>query len=137
MKKVIILAILLSGFSFIQPALTQPINRESQTPPNQAQKEDLIVVAARAIEDRKYKLALRVANNVTDLFPDYATGYLYRAIALFRLGEVQAAKLDFDRAKRLYSERLRSTNLSADQENEAHLGLKAIELHLQLLNSKL
>ena len=103
----------------------------------QANQEDLIVVAARAIEDRKYKLGLRVANNVTELFPSYATGYLYRAIAFYKLGEVQAAKLDFDRAKRLYTERSKSANLSADQKNEAKLGLEAIELHLQLLKSKL
>lgn len=119
------------------PATAQSPSPQLQTPQTQVTREDLIVVAARAIEDEKYKLALRVANNVTDLFPGYATGYLYRAIAFYKLGEVQAAKLDFDRAKRLYSERSKSANLSADQKNEAQLGLKAIELHLQLLKSKL
>lgn len=129
----------LSLFSLISSptAIAQVINPQPQMQQVQVIREDLIVVAARALEDRKYKLALRVANNVTDLFPGYATGYLYRAIAFYKLGEVQAAKLDFDRAKRLYTERLKSANLSTDQKNEAQLGLEAIELHLQLLKSKL
>lgn len=131
-----IIAAALSLFSLLIP--TSAIAQPATTSVTQVQvdKRDLIVVAARAIEDRKYKLALRVANNVTDLFPDYATGYLYRAIAFYKLGELQAAKLDFEKAKKLYTERSKSANLSADQKNEAKLGLEAIEIHLKLLKSK-
>ena len=120
---------------FSPSALAQaPTNEQAQ--PVRVDKRELIAVAASATQDKKYELALRVANNVVELFPDYGTGYLYRAIAQYRLGKGEAAKIAFARAKELYLMRLKSAKISTPEANEARSGLEVAELHLKLLSSQ-
>lgn len=134
MKKIIAVTITSACLLFSLSALAQASTNE-QVQPAQVDRRELIAVAASATQDKKYFLTLRVANNVVELFPDYGTGYLYRAIAQYRLGKREVAKVEFARAKKLDLMRLKSAKISTPEANEARSGLEVAELHLQLLSS--
>ncbi len=88
MKRIIALTLSISSLIFPPLAIAQTANTPAtQVQPAQVDKRELIAVAASATQNKDYQLALKVANNVIGLFPDYGTGYLYRAIAQYRLGE--------------------------------------------------
>jgi len=107
----------------------------TQVQPAQVDKRDLIAVAASATKDQNYQLALRVANNVIGLFPNYPTAYLYRAIALYKLGNREVALVSFTKAKELYERQLQAASITPQEEKEANLGLNTVEIHLKLLQS--
>ncbi|PSB24889.1 hypothetical protein C7B70_25285 [Chlorogloea sp. CCALA 695] len=95
--------------------------------------EQLIQVVKSATEDKNYSTALRVANNAIKQFPEYATAYFYRAIALSNLGKPKEAKLNFEQAKKLYLTQLKNAKISAQEKSEARKKLETVEQHLLLL----
>lgn len=152
MKRIIALTLSISSLIFSAAAIaSEPArslvaqsatNSATQVQPVQVDKRELIAVAASATQNNDYQLALRVANNVIGLFPDYANAHLYRAmaapavpgIALYRLGELEAAKVAFTTARTLY---LKTTNTTAQEQKDSRLGLNAIDLHLKLINQQI
>ena len=129
MKKIIASALLLPLLTFAPPGLTQ-VTIDFQSQPT---IEQLIQVVESATRDRNYSTALRVANNAIKQFPDYATAYFYRAIALSNLGKPEEAKLDFEQAKKLYLTQLKNAKISAQEKSEARIKLEMIEQNLKLL----
>lgn len=136
MNKIVAITLSISLLMFPPTAIAQsattPVTRVQ---PTQVDKHKLIAVAASATQNKDYQLALRVADNVIEFFPQYGTGYLYKAIALYKLEKPEAAKLVFDTAKNLYSYQLKSGNITSQEEKEARLGLETAELHLKLLET--
>lgn len=136
MKRILTAA--LSLFSLIFPPIAIALPAATNvTPvqPAQVDKHKLITVAASATQNKDYQLALRVADNVIELYPRYGTGYLYKAIALYKLGKFEASRLVFDTARILYYYQLKSENATPQEEKEARLGLEAAELHLKILKT--
>ena len=131
MKKIIASALLLPVLTFAPPRLAQ-VTIDFQSLPT---IEQLIEVVKSATRDKNYSTALRVANNAIKQFPDYATAYFYRAIALSNLGKIEEAKLDFEQAKKLYLSQLKSGKISAQEKNEVQVKLETIERQLKLLQS--
>ena len=129
MQKIIATALLLPLLTFAPPALAQVII-DFQSQPT---IEQLIQVVESAIRDKNYPIALRVANNAIKQFPDFATVYFYRAIALSNLGKPEEAKLDFEKAKKLYLTQLKNAKISAQEKSEARKKLETVEQHLLLL----
>ena len=129
MKKIIATALLLPVLTFAPPGLAQ-VTIDFQSQPT---IEQLIQVVESATRDRNYSTALRVANNAIKQFPDYATAYFYRAIALSNLGKPEEAKLDFEQAKKLYLTQLKNAKISAQEKSEARIKLEMIEQNLKLL----
>lgn len=138
MKRIIALTFSLSSLMFPPLAIAQPAATPvSPVQPAQVDKRELIAVAASATQNKDYQLALRVANNVIGLFPDYANAHLYRAIALYKLGGHDAARVAFTRSKGLYERQLQVGSLTPQEKKEANLGIETAELHLKLLSSQL
>lgn len=129
MKKIIAATLLLPFLTFASPGLSQVVI-DFQSQPT---KQQLIQIAESATRDKNYSTALRVANNAIKLFPNYATAYFYRAIALSNLDQPSAAKLDFEQAKKLYLTQLKSVKISAQEKSEAWVKLAMVEQHLKLL----
>ena len=128
-KKIIASALLLPLLTFGSPALAQ-VTIDFQSQPT---IEQLIQVVKSATKDKNYSTALRVANNAIKQFPDYATAYCYRAIALNNLGKPFAAKLDFEQAKKLYLSQLKDAKVSAQEKSEAQVKLETVEQNLKQL----
>ncbi len=78
MKKIIAATLLLPLLTFASPGLAQ-VTIDFQSQPTQQQ---LLQVVESATKDKNYATALRVANNAIKQFPDLATAYYCRAIAL-------------------------------------------------------
>ncbi len=123
MRKILVAILMFSSVIFAPPALTQVvINFQSQPT-----EQQLIPVIESAAKDKNYSTVLRVSNNAIKLFPDLATAYYYRAIAqartqgfaLSNLGQPEAAKSDFEQAKKLYVNQLKSDKISAQEKSEA------------------
>ncbi len=129
MRKIIAATVLFSTVIFASPGLTQVVI-DFQAQPT---KHQLIKVIDNATKDKNYSTAVRVANNAIKLFPDYARAYQARALALDRLGKPDAARLDFEQAKKLYLNTIKSDKISIHDKNEATSGLEAVELYLKLL----
>lgn len=129
MKKIIATTLLLLIFT---PPTVAQVTIDFQSQPT---SEQLLQVIESATEDKKYSTALRVANNAIKQFPDLATAYYYRAIALNNLGNQKDACLDFQYAKKLYLSQLKSVKISAQGKSEARVKLKMIEQNLLLLQS--
>lgn len=115
----------------VQPAVTNVTPVQSA----QVDKRELIAVAVSATQNKDYQLALRVADNTIELFPKYGTGYLYKAIALYKLGKFVESGFVFDTARILYYYQLKSENITPQEEKEARLGLETAELHLKILKT--
>jgi len=136
MRRIIAIALSMPLLMFSASAIAQPANTPAtQVQPTQVNKRELIAVAARATQNKNYQLALQVANNVTRLFPEYGTGYLYKAITLYKLGNLEAAWLEFTTAKELYLSQLKSADVKAQEVKEARVLLDVVELHLKLLKT--
>ena len=129
MKKIIATTLLLPWLTFASPGLAQ-VTIDFQSQPTQ---EQLIQVVESATKDKNYSTALRVANNAIKQFPDLATAYFYRAIALNNLGNQKDARLDFQYAKKLYLTQLKNAKVSVQEKSEARTNLKIIEQNLLLL----
>lgn len=98
-------------------------------------KEQLIQVVESATKDKNYSTALRVANNAIKLFPNFAAASLYRAIALKKLSNPEAVRLDFKQAKKLYVTQLKNAKISAQEKSEARVNLETVEQLLLLPKS--
>lgn len=109
------------------PAQADQLQQERST------NRELIAVAAAAVRDQKYSLALRVSQSVINLYPSYGTGHLYKAIALYRLDRKAEALSSFLTAKKLYLSKLESSTSSSKERKEAEAGLNVVATHLQLL----
>ena len=131
MKKIIATVLLLPVLTFGSPGLAQ-VTIDFQSQPT---IEQLIQVVESATKDKNYSTALRAANNAIKLFPDYATAYFYREIAEYNLGQLSAAKLDFEQAKKLYLTQLKNANISTQEKSEAQVKLAKVEYQLKLLKS--
>ena len=131
MQKIIATVLLLPVLTFGSPGLAQ-VGVDFQSQPT---IEQLIQVVESATKDKNYSTALRVANNAIKQFPSYATGYFYRAIAQYNIGNTFAAKIDFEQAKKLYLTQLKNANISTQEKSEARMALAKVEYHLKLLKS--
>ncbi len=131
MKKIIGATLLLPFLTFASPGLSQVVI-DFQSQPT---KQQLIQIAESATRDKNYSTALRVANNAIKQFPDLATAYFYRAIALSNLGKPEAARSDFEQAKTLYLTQLKNAKISAQEKSEARINLETVERQLKLLKS--
>jgi hypothetical protein len=57
------------------------------------------------------------------------------AIALSNLGKPEAARLDFEQAKKLYLTQLKSAKISTQEKSEARIKLEKVEQNLLLLKT--
>lgn len=136
MKRIIALTLFISSLMFPPSAIALPAATPvSPVQPVQVDKRELIAVAASATQNKDYQLALQVSDNVIELFPRYGTGYLYKAIALYKLGSHEAALVSFTKAKELYERQLQADSLTPQEQKEANLGLNTVHIHLKLLQS--
>lgn len=138
MKKIIATSIFIPLLIFAPPALAQ-VTIDFQSQPT---SEQLLQVVESTTKDKNYATALRVANNAIKQFSNLAEAYYYRAIAvasvleaiaLSNLGKPEAARLDFEQAKKLYLGQLKSAEISAQKKSEARIRLETVEQNLLLL----
>lgn len=132
MQKIFFILMVCAGL-VSTPTGTPKVFANTELPSQQISKQDLVLVAARAVRDGKYELALRVSTTAIKLFPDYGTAYLYQGIAQYKLGKNEAAKQIFLVAKELYLNKLHS--FDSEEKSEIKSGLNVIELHLKLIES--
>ena len=131
MKKIIVTTILSTLLTFASPGVSQVMIDFGSQPTS----EQLLQVVESATKDKNYATVLRVADNTIKQFPDLAEAYFYRAIAEINLGNPEAARLDFEQAKKLYLSQLKSAKISAQGKSEARMKLEAVEQNLSLLKS--
>ncbi len=129
MKKIIGLVLLLPLLTFAPPGIAQVVIDLQSQPTS----EQLLQVIESATKDKNYATARRVADNAIKQFPDLAIAYYYRAIAEFNIGNPEAARLDFEQAKKLYLSQLKDAKISAQGKSEARMKLEAVEQNLSLL----
>ncbi len=129
MKIIIAATLLSSSVMFMPPGLSQVVI-DFQSQPS---KQQLIEVVERAAKDRNYSTVLRVSNNAIKSFPDLAAAYYYRAIALSNLGQSEAARGDFQQAKKLYLTQLKNANINTQEKSEVRVKLEKVERQLKLL----
>ncbi len=129
MQKIITTTLLLPLLTFVSLCLTQVTIYF----PSQPTSEQLMQVISSATKDKNYATVLRVADNTIKQFPDLAEAYFYRAIAEINIGNPEAARLDFEQAKKLYLSQLKSAKISAQGKSEARMKLEAVEQNLLLL----
>jgi tetratricopeptide (TPR) repeat protein len=131
MQKIIATALLIPLLTFASPGVSQVMIDFGSQPTS----EELLQVVESATKDKNYAIARRVADNAIKQFPDLAAAYYYRVIAELNIGNPEAARLDFEQAKKLYRSQLKDAKISAQGRSEARMKLEAVEQNLSLLKS--
>ena len=131
MKKIIVTTILSTLLTFASPGVSQVMIDFGSQPTS----EQLLQVIESATKDKNYATARRVADNAIKQFPDLAAAYYYRAIAELNIGNPEAARLDFEQAKKLYLSQLKDAKISAQGRSEARMKLETVEQKLKLFKS--
>lgn len=70
MKKSLAITVFGASLVSISPEITK-VFAETEVQSPQISKEDLILVATRAVKEKNYKLALRVASTAVKLYPAF------------------------------------------------------------------
>lgn len=107
-----------------------PVKQQSQEELDNRKAANIVAdLLSKMIAAKDYKLALNICNQAINNYPGYAPFHIYRAVALFELGQKAAALPDFETARKLYRAQVQSAK-SGEERSEAESGLQVVELFL-------